>query len=50
MHRKESFALEDSLRGKVRILTKFQENLVIPKHTYGYFSTRGRGYVHRGAI
>ena len=45
--------LERDLRGtkgKMRVLSKFQINLAIPKHAYGYFSTRGRGYVHRGAI
>jgi len=35
---------------KKRVLTKFQENLVIPKHTYGYFSTKGRGYVNNGVL
>jgi len=23
---------------------------VIPKHTYGYFSTKGRGYINRGIL
>lgn len=50
MPRKGSFALEDGLIGKRRVLAKFQVNLAIPKHTYGDFSTKGRGYVHRGAI
>ena len=31
------------LRRKKRVLAKFQANLAIPKHTYGYFSTKGRG-------
>ena len=42
--------LEDSFRGRLRVLAKFQENLAIPKHSQGYLSTRGRGYVHRGSI
>ena len=42
--------LEDDLRGKLRVIAKFQANLAIPKHSQGYLSTRGRGYVHRGAI
>jgi len=36
--------------GEMRVLAEFQINLAIPKCTYGYFSTRGRGYVFRGAI
>ena len=42
--------LEDGLRGKLRVLAKFQANLAIPKHSQGYLPTRGRGYVRRGAI
>jgi len=40
--------LEDGLRGKMRVLTKFQENLVIPKGYLWLFSTKGRGYVNSG--
>jgi len=41
MHRKESFALEDSLRGKMRVFTKFQVNLVIPKgYLWLFFNQR----------
>jgi len=33
----------------IRVLTKFQVNLVIPKNnTYGYISTKRRGYVFMG--
>ena len=34
----------------MRVLAKFQANLAIPKRRYGYFSTRGRGYVFRGFL
>ena len=50
MHRKGSEAWKEGFMRKMRALTKFQANLVIPKYTYGYFSTRWRGYVYRGAF
>ena len=36
------------LEEKLRVLTKFQVDLVIPKHIYGYISTKRRGYVYKG--
>jgi len=50
MHRKGSEAWKEGFMRKMRVLTKFQANLVIPKYTYGYFSIRGRGYINNGAI
>ena len=50
MHRKESFALEDGFLGEQRVLTKFQANLVIPKHSYSYFSTKRSGYINNGLL
>ena len=42
MHRKGSNYIGRGFYEVIRVLTKFQVNLVIPKsNTYGYISTRG---------
>ena len=43
-------ALEDGLRGKMRVLTKFQVNLVIPKGYLWLFFNQREGYVFRGIL
>jgi len=34
----------------MRVLARFQVNLAIPEGEYGYFSTRGKGYLYRGVM